>query len=133
MSCQGENVRTGDSLRACFCWKILEIKHTHIYVVRQLAYSTELLVCINQSKTQYKQEGGENFSQLNSSSLYFSDLCSLRSLLAHKPQLFNVSNYRLSWEQEIMATMNFHFVLSGMSCSHHVLSLCAKWEMSCSH
>jgi len=29
-----------------------------------------------------------------------------------------------------MATMNFHFVLSGISCSHHVLSLCAKWEMS---
>ena len=113
-----------------------KIKHTHIYVVRQLAYSTELLICINQSKKQYKQGGGENFSQLNSThsnSLYFSVICSLRSLLAHKPQLFNVSNYRLSWEQEIMSTMNFHFVLSGISCSHHVLSLCAKWEMICSH
>jgi hypothetical protein len=26
-----------------------ELKHTQIYVVRQLAYSTELLVCINQA------------------------------------------------------------------------------------
>ena len=95
---------------------ILEIKHTHIYLVWQLTYSTELLVYINQSNKQYKQEGEENSSQLNSthsSSLYFSVLCSLHSLLAHKPQLFNVSNYRLSWEQEIMATMNFHFMLSG--------------------
>ena len=57
-----------------------KIKHTHIYVVRQLAYSTELLICINQSKKQYKQGGGENFSQLNSThsnSLYFSVLYAL--------------------------------------------------------
>jgi hypothetical protein len=31
------------------CWVIPELKHTSIYVVRQLAYSTELLVCINQA------------------------------------------------------------------------------------
>ena len=31
------------------CWDIQAIKHTSIYVVRQLAYSTELLVCINQA------------------------------------------------------------------------------------
>jgi hypothetical protein len=31
------------------CWAIPELKHTQIYVVQQLAYSTELLVCINQS------------------------------------------------------------------------------------
>jgi hypothetical protein len=31
------------------CWVIPELKHTNIYVVRQLAYSTELLVCINQA------------------------------------------------------------------------------------
>jgi hypothetical protein len=107
--------------------------NTHqIYVVQQLAYSTELLVCINQSKKQYKQGGGEKHSSLlNSLSLKLS-LSSYVCSAAH-PQLFNVSIYRLSWEQEIMVTMNFHFVLSGMSCSHHVLPLCAKWEMSCSH
>jgi hypothetical protein len=31
------------------CWVSPELKHTQIYVVRQLAYSTELLVCINQA------------------------------------------------------------------------------------
>jgi hypothetical protein len=38
------------------CWDIQAIKHTQIYVVRQLAYSTELLVCINEAYKQYKQE-----------------------------------------------------------------------------
>jgi len=106
--------------------------NTHkIYVVRQISYSTELLVCINQLKKQYKQWGEKHSSLLNSLSLKLylsSSLCS-----AAHPQLFNVSIYRVSWEQEIMVTMNFHFVLSGMSCSHHVLPLYAKWEMSCSH
>jgi hypothetical protein len=107
--------------------------NTHqIYVVQQLAYSTKLLVCINQLKKQYKQGGGEKHSSLlNSLSLKLSLSSSLCS--AAHPQLFNVSIYRLSWEQEIMVTMNFHFVLSGMTCSHHMLPLCAKWEMSCSH
>jgi hypothetical protein len=41
------------------CWVIQAIKHTHIYVVRQLAYSTELLVCINQAWKQYKQQNKE--------------------------------------------------------------------------
>jgi hypothetical protein len=31
------------------CWVIQAIKHAQIYTVRQLAYSTELLVCINQA------------------------------------------------------------------------------------
>jgi len=35
------------SLNVKGCWEIPELKHTSIYVVRQLAYSTELLVCIN--------------------------------------------------------------------------------------
>jgi hypothetical protein len=48
------------------CSDIQAIKHTQIYMVRQLTYSTELLVCINHSKKQYKQRGGENSSQLNS-------------------------------------------------------------------
>jgi hypothetical protein len=52
------------------CWVIQAIKHTQIYVVRQLAYSTELLVCINQAWKQYKQQNKEEekkFStQLNS-------------------------------------------------------------------
>ena len=39
-----------------YCWDIQAIKHTQIYVVRQLAYSTELLVCINEAYKQYKQE-----------------------------------------------------------------------------
>jgi hypothetical protein len=38
------------------CWVIQAINHTLIYVVRQLAYSTELRVCINQALKQYKQE-----------------------------------------------------------------------------
>jgi len=41
------------------CWVIQAIKHTQIYVVRQLAYSTELLVCINQAWKQYKQQNKE--------------------------------------------------------------------------
>jgi hypothetical protein len=43
----------------CRCWDIQAIKHTQIYVVRQLAYSTELLVCINQAWKQYKQQNKE--------------------------------------------------------------------------
>ena len=58
-----------------------ELKHTSIYVVRQLAYSTELLVCINEAYKQYKQEEEIKLSQLNSTllklSLFFSVLCSL--------------------------------------------------------
>jgi hypothetical protein len=41
------------------CRVIQAIKHTQIYVVRQLAYSTELLVCINQAWKQYKQQNKE--------------------------------------------------------------------------
>ena len=47
-----------------------ELKHAQIYVVWQLAYSTELLVCINQAYKQYKQQNKkeEKFfsTQLNS-------------------------------------------------------------------
>ena len=41
------------------CWVFPELKHAQIYVVRQLAYSTELLVCINQAYKQYKQQTKE--------------------------------------------------------------------------
>jgi hypothetical protein len=121
------------------CYTVPEIKHTQIYVVRQFAYSTELLVCINQSKKQYKQRGGENSSQLNSthsSSLYSSAL--VLSILCTHPQLFNVSNYRQSRGQEIMAIMNSYFVLVGWvvptMCFHFILSgrwvvpTSIKWE-----
>jgi lipopolysaccharide export LptBFGC system permease protein LptF len=64
------------------CWDIPELKHTQIYVVRQLAYSTELLSCINHSKKQYKQRRRRKLfsTQLHSHklSLLFSLLfCSL--------------------------------------------------------
>jgi hypothetical protein len=55
------------------CWDIQAIKHTQIYVVRQVAYSTELLVCINEAYKQYKQEEEKNFStQLNTLKLSLS-------------------------------------------------------------
>jgi hypothetical protein len=37
------------------CWDISRTQSHTIYVVRQLAYSTELLVCINEAYKQYKQ------------------------------------------------------------------------------
>ena len=37
------------------CWAISRTQTHTIYVVRQLAYSTELLVCINEAYKQYKQ------------------------------------------------------------------------------
>jgi hypothetical protein len=37
------------------CWAISRTQSHTIYVVRQLAYSTELLVCINEAYKQYKQ------------------------------------------------------------------------------
>jgi hypothetical protein len=64
---------------AMACWAISRTQTHTIYVVRQLAYSTELLVCINEAYKQYKQRGGES-SQLNSTlklSLLFSVLSSL--------------------------------------------------------
>jgi len=70
----------------------IQNSNTHqIYMVWQLTYSTELLACINQSRKQYKQRGGENSSQLNSthsSSLSLSlTLFSLCFAHTH-PQLF---------------------------------------------
>lgn len=49
------------------------IKHTQIYVIRQLTYSAELLVCINHSKETIQTKKEENNS-LNSTllSLFFS-------------------------------------------------------------
>jgi hypothetical protein len=89
--------------------------NTHtIYVVRQLVYSTKPLVCINQSKKQYKQRRGENSSQLNSThsnSLYSSAL--ILYILYTTHQLFNMSNYRQSRGQEIMAIINSYLVLVG--------------------
>jgi hypothetical protein len=81
-----ERVTVGTSLeskrRGWCCWEIPELKHTQIYVVRQLAYSTELLSCINHSKKQYKQRRRRKLfsTQLHSHklSLLFSLLfCSL--------------------------------------------------------
>jgi hypothetical protein len=66
-------------LSLMLCWAISRTQTHTIYVVRQLAYSTELLVCINEAYKQYKQRGGES-SQLNSTlklSLLFSVLSSL--------------------------------------------------------
>ena len=78
------------------CWEIPELKHTSIYVVRQLAYSTELLVCINEAYKQYKQQkqgGGENSSQLNSTlpsslSVFLSCSQSVLSSTSHSQQLY---------------------------------------------
>jgi len=62
---------------------LFQKSNTHqIYVVQQLAYSTELLVCINQSKKQYKQEGGEN-TLLYSTHFHSSSLYLLLSILPH--------------------------------------------------
>jgi len=59
------------------CWVIPELKHTQIYVVRQLAYSTELLVCINHSKKQYKQRRRRKLFSTQLHSLKLSLLFSL--------------------------------------------------------
>ena len=85
----------------------IQNSNTHqIYMVRQLTYSTELLACINQSRKQYKQRGGENSSQLNSTlhtqalstalSRYPS-LCSLCVLHTHT-RSSSLSIYVYKWE-----------------------------------
>jgi hypothetical protein len=59
------------------CWVIPELKHTQIYMVRQLAYSTELLVCIKHSKKQYKQRRRRKLFSTQLHSLKLSLLFSL--------------------------------------------------------
>ena len=61
------------------CWVISRTQTHKIYVVRQLAYSTELLVCINEAYKQYKQRGGEK--TLLNSTLHSQALSSLLYVL----------------------------------------------------
>ena len=44
------------------CWDVSRTQTHTIYVVRQLAYSTELLVCIYEADKQYKQKRRRIFS-----------------------------------------------------------------------
>ena len=66
---------------------LFQKSNTQIYVVQQLAYSTELLVYINQSKKQYKQRRRRKLFSTQLYSLKLSlflcsrSLCSLYSLL----------------------------------------------------
>ena len=61
-----------------------ELKHTQIYVVRQLAYSTELLGCINYSKKQYNNKRRRIFS----TQLYTQALSLLLSVFLSQLNLF---------------------------------------------
>jgi hypothetical protein len=111
----------------------IQNSNTHqIYMVRQLTYSTELLACINQSRKQYTQRGGENSSQLNSthsSSLYSSLSLSLTLFslcFAHThPQLFT---------EHICIQMGVKGHKSCHDLCHRLCPpSCAKWEIRYSH
>jgi hypothetical protein len=103
-------------------------------VVRQLAYSTELLVCINHSKKQYKQRGGENFSQLNSTHSS-SQLLSLVSLCVFTLLCHHFT--ALQWARTHTHTHTQMGVKGYKSCHDLCHRLCpppcVKWEIRYSH
>jgi hypothetical protein len=75
-----------------YCWDISRTQTHTIYVVRQLAYSTELLVCINEAYKQYKQRRRRIFSTQLYTQALSTLLCSLFSLCFHSLQLVGSSS-----------------------------------------
>jgi len=124
-----------------FCWDIQAIKHTQIYVVWQLAYSTELLVCINHSKKQYKQRGGENSSLLNSTHsssplLSLVSLCVFTLLCHHYTALqwayIYIYIYTHKWEWRGI-NHGIDYVLHHVSSGRLGIPTCIWWDIVCHH
>jgi hypothetical protein len=99
-------------------------------VVRQLAYSTELLVCINEAYKQYKQEEEKKLSQLNStlSSSLYSSLFSLLSVFLTLLSVFLtlLSVFFIHTHKNITGGGYINIQLMGVRGSPPP---CAKWEI----
>jgi hypothetical protein len=83
VSSQGDEVNKLPADGSDLCWDIQTLKHTQIYVVRQLAYSTELLICINQAWKQFKQQNKEEEKNSLLNSTLPSSLSLCFSLVLH--------------------------------------------------
>ena len=81
-------------------------------MVRQLAYSTELLVCINQALKQYKQEEEKNSTQLNTLKLSLSllSLCVFAHFQLHYISALHLSNYRQNYGKKSRPTITAKMV-----------------------
>jgi len=104
----------------------------HLDVCYGLAYSTELLVCINHSKKHYKQRGGENSSLLNSTHSS-SPLLSLVSLC-----VFTLLCHHYTALQWAYIYIYIQMGVKGHKSSHDLCHRlcpppCVKWEIRYSH
>jgi len=117
----------------------------HLDVCYGLAYSTELLVCINHSKKHYKQRGGENSSLLNSTHsssplLSLVSLCVFTLLCHHYTALqwayIYIYIYIYKWEwRGINQAMIYaiDYVLHHVSSGRLGIPTCIWWDIVCLH
>ena len=107
-------------------------------MVRQLAYSTELLVCINHSKKQYKQRRRR---KLFSTQLYSLKLSLLLSLLFCSLCVFHSSHLRSSHSNSPTLHWAYIYIKLEVKGINHAMIYahrlcpppCAKWEIRYSH
>jgi len=110
-------------------------------MVRQLAYSTELLVCINQSRKQYKQRGGEKTllnSTLHTQALSTAlshgfSLCVFTLLCSTPSQLFNEHICKSKGHKSCHDLCPPFCVLHHVSSGRLGIPTCIWWDIVCLH